>query len=939
MELLGSITLADISDGSDGKGINWLGDFNSHPADPSENDAYYNTTDRISYIYKNGAWSILAKDGQEGKNGQDGNTYSLNGSKGRIVRYKIKNNNDYKICYSPNIYSINATKREGDAAPVKLTNENYKLTLEITSILSADNVTEIEIVNTTDTNKYIEYDVENNNWNIYIQNIWEGYLNYLKGESVPEAVIKIGSALEREEIAFVFNLFIKDTSDNYYKILISPVSIDWSVSAALATLTTKADSIVAAVDESNLVFSADGLTITDGGFKINRTILDASGNKIPDTVLYIENNPDGTGNLVIKGKVQAESGYFSGELRAATGTFSGELKAATGTFSGELYAATGTFSGEITAQKGKLENIIIGNIDTGYIEISSFDKNTTKAGIFQYTKDGETNSYFSNFSIDLDGNVIAKSIILGKGTIGGMSFDDGRIYSNGWSITPDIATFNNIVAQGKITTAIFEQQKIQMCGGTFVFKDGISIVDRTITSEETGFIPEIKYGGDGSEKGGLTSDNLYLVTNNNRTNRFFAEYIEDKIVPIDSSSIVSDTYNLILDLGQKSDNNVPTDWIIGINSTSKNLSEAGLSSNSITLSEIELQNNKYNIKPRIILGKIPYGVISENSYETYGLYAESVYLTGTLTTKYSVENGYKYAGINTLNGAPFNITETQSGFNISSDGSSLVDNSRIIFWAGSEGTDEANIQKSSFQVSEKGTLYAEQAYFRNSVFSGANITASKIYAAEIIGLNDGAALTIKDSDIGINFLRSDSDDILMSLNSNAMELTIPINFNSSKNTIDIDNATISSDKIIISDSDINRTTIIDSNKINFYVNYLNNNSALESNYGDLSITTSVLDSIKSLNINYYQNGQRNIAMFNSSNIKLKTKLQLQDSLLIGDTENERFISEYKKVYSNGVYVGIDIYIEEIGESEISEVMFTDENDNILVDENDNTLVS
>ena len=53
MELLGSITLADISDGSNGKGINWLGDFDSHPINPTENDAYYNTTDKIAYIYKN----------------------------------------------------------------------------------------------------------------------------------------------------------------------------------------------------------------------------------------------------------------------------------------------------------------------------------------------------------------------------------------------------------------------------------------------------------------------------------------------------------------------------------------------------------------------------------------------------------------------------------------------------------------------------------------------------------------------------------------------------------------------------------------------------------------------------------------------------------------------------------------------------------------------
>ena len=178
----------------------------------------------------------------------------------------------------------------------------------------------------------------------------------------------------------------------------------------------------------------------------------------------------------------------------------------------------------------------------------------------------------------------------------------------------------------------------------------------------------------------------------------------------------------------------------------------------------------------------------------------------------------------------------------------------------------------------------------------------------------------------------------MSLNSSSMDLNIPIVFKSNEDVIDIDEATISSKKVIISNNTINRTIIIGSNKIDFYTNYLNNNSALESNYGDLSITTSISDSIKSLNINYYQNEQRNIASFSGSNIKLKTRLQLQDGFLIGDTENERFVSEYKKVYSNGVYVGIDIYIEEIRESEISEVMLTDENDNILVDESSNILV-
>src|SRR6056297_201276 len=54
------------SDGSDGTSINWLADSSSAPASPSENDAYYNTSDEKSYIYDGSAWQTVAEDGIDG---------------------------------------------------------------------------------------------------------------------------------------------------------------------------------------------------------------------------------------------------------------------------------------------------------------------------------------------------------------------------------------------------------------------------------------------------------------------------------------------------------------------------------------------------------------------------------------------------------------------------------------------------------------------------------------------------------------------------------------------------------------------------------------------------------------------------------------------------------------------------------------------------------
>jgi len=53
--------------GNDGISIFWVGEFTGHPEDPQQNWAYYNTIDKIAYIYNGLAWQILAMDGIHGR--------------------------------------------------------------------------------------------------------------------------------------------------------------------------------------------------------------------------------------------------------------------------------------------------------------------------------------------------------------------------------------------------------------------------------------------------------------------------------------------------------------------------------------------------------------------------------------------------------------------------------------------------------------------------------------------------------------------------------------------------------------------------------------------------------------------------------------------------------------------------------------------------------
>jgi len=69
--------------GQNGISILWLGTFAASPANPVLNNAYYNSTDKKSYVFDGSTWQILAQDGATGAQGIQG-TQGLPGTNATI---------------------------------------------------------------------------------------------------------------------------------------------------------------------------------------------------------------------------------------------------------------------------------------------------------------------------------------------------------------------------------------------------------------------------------------------------------------------------------------------------------------------------------------------------------------------------------------------------------------------------------------------------------------------------------------------------------------------------------------------------------------------------------------------------------------------------------------------------------------------------------------
>ena len=441
--------------------------------------------------------------------------------------------------------------------------------------------------------------------------------------------------------------------------------------------------------------------------------------------------------------------------------------------------------------------------------------------------------------------------------------------ANAWVIGVDkdiggYGRFNQLTANSlNVETAVFDTASARLSGGINIFKNGVII--ELVEPIDTGLKIKCK---DSTALTNLALDDLVFLTKENiAVSERYADgaygivsaiyqendqgYFEVKLL----SNSVNNNYDFALVLGKNVNEGQLKDWIIGVNATSRDIDSLGLKRNSISFASITRQANNIDFNDEVIIGQIPLKVIDPVTYRdsfdtTSGLYATSVFLTGTLTTHYTEGSEQKYAGINTLSSTPFMIERMKDN-----------DTSPIVFWAGAESTKFEDIQNAPFQISSNGSLYASRGYFTGSIITDTTIEASKIIATTIYGREDGKALTIQDADIGIDFNDRNGKTIFQVaqdhflINKNVNKINIPsLHISNADNAFDSNTIFLDQNAIyfgninsnIIENQDLKSTFYLEKNKSNYFnwaINFNDENDELEFNYHNLTLAKMVKEGL------------------------------------------------------------------------------------------------
>lgn len=252
--------------------------------------------------------------------------------------------------------------------------------------------------------------------------------------------------------------------------------------------------ITAAIRGTNLDFDETGITLIEGGLKIQKRETveneDGTSEEILKNVFYFD---DISKNLVLEGNIYAQDGFFSGIIDAKSGNFNGEITATGGTIGGftienneeESYLISSNEENDnIIKLDGKNGEIIADKISLGtgatiteYIKIgkNSFIRNPSENKNSIFIESGNVKIYDSGIieagNIKIDGN----DSIINIGESIELDGENKILKSDSWEITPDKAIFNNITARGSLQAATFEYGKVQTVGGILFVKASSTI--------------------------------------------------------------------------------------------------------------------------------------------------------------------------------------------------------------------------------------------------------------------------------------------------------------------------------------------------------------------------------------------------------------------------------------------------------------------------------
>lgn len=396
----------------------------------------------------------------------------------------------------------------------------------------------------------------------------------------------------------------------------------------------------------------------------------------------------------------------------------GEVRAENGVFRGTIYADSGDFTGTIHASGGSIDQVLsLGN-----------------ARLWNPAPE-----YGNGKILEAEGTVLREDGVL---QLSGTSVIEG----DNFTISPYLSEFNNVNITGKISSAVFEANKIQAVGGSMLFRPsykianlGIEVINEAQVGSAIAMSEDLSAAVENEFNIVIHLEDLFLGEINNYV------YLLPKT---DSSSLVAPILGQVL---QKSEDNKdlviallenqqidierkyeslidlgPTGSIyIGVNSGPEQ--NAHLYGEGFTISEFGYENEEEYYKLRTFFGNLD--KLGLPGVSGYGLYGDNVHLNGSLTTYDSLSK--RYSGINTLS----NVYSNKFSDFVNSEyvvGEGLVgnavvgavDSSPIVFWAGADLNNEESIQDAPFQVTQDGSLYARNGYF-SGVIQGSDIRLGK----------------------------------------------------------------------------------------------------------------------------------------------------------------------------------------------------------------------
>lgn len=723
--------------------------------------------------------------GQRGAPGKDAQKYRIETNQEEILKFFVNSRNQLNnldLEFSPEEFIVSFYKtmpeKESGEEKVNLTSvENLQFFVYeqdyVWSEFSLPENYEYEDKETGERKEYIYYSLNDNNLTMYFNNfkIYSSD-NRLPNESDEQFELRINSSffsfakkIINEDSFFKIKYKITEEDKNY--IAEKNIFIRHAMTKDMAKLSVEANKIFSSIASTSLEFSADGLYVRNGGFKIFNN----------DSVAVLK--ADVNGNLIISGEIYATSGRFSGEVYATSGTFNGSINANDGIIGGFEINEHSIMSNQLELWSSYEENgtpieskIIVKNIEIGtgakiqeYIQLGNFVKicnpENSKEGTFIEVLDKNSQN-----AISLKENGI---IILGRSNDSYIQLDGAKqeifAFAQGnsdysWIINSKEAIFNNIVARGSIKAASFEYGTVQAIGGTLLIRPSSRIIE----------VNDFEITLENGQSGFYKDDLCVIETNQGILQYYYINSIIDNVIILqkDNGEIVKidSTYigSPIINLGKAGS--------VGIGINGSNFNNYGIASNTISIVE---HDGFGTLNSKIILGKLP------NNFESfgpasnrYGLYAENVVLNGSLTTKTSThsyvetynDSTFSYSGIGTTLG--YEDAPTAEGMierfpNKIEEGQEIITpRGQILFWAGAKGIYKEHIEASKFFVDQYGNMYAGSGYFEGAIISKSTIEAAEIKTAVLTGTgnkdNSGnPALIIRDVAEGIHFYNSESD--------------------------------------------------------------------------------------------------------------------------------------------------------------------------------------